>query len=106
MEQKSILVFLEKKDFVNRVSHAVAGQPGIPITEIRYEVWECPKEPCWYDEVIVVTYKGGAIAVRTVVSDSNSAILEEIGKLAHGGYYCEVKRYREMVESGDYKKVI
>lgn len=98
------LELINKRNFANRVSAAVAGQCG-SITEVRYEAY-IHKTKDWLQEWLIVTYRGGAIAVRSQDGNSHSAMLRDLAKLADGGYYDEVKAYREMVSSPDWEKIV
>lgn len=98
------LELINKRSFASRVSAAVAGQCG-SITEVRYEAY-IHKTKDWLQEWLIVTYRGGAIAVRSQDMNSHSAMLRDIGKLADGGYYDEVKAYHEMVSSPDWEKIV
>lgn len=83
----------EKVDFVNKISKALEKNDKLSIDHITYDVFVTK-----YDilcEYLVVTYKGGACAVRVCNGNSLSAIFDEIAKLFNGGYYDEVHEYRE-----------
>lgn len=103
-ERKKVL--LEKKNFVDRVAYAICGQHRIAYSEIHYEVWQDNEIDDNYFEVLRVVYDGGAEAIRTVLGDSESAIFEEIARLIYGGYYDEVRSYRELVASGHFTQII
>ena len=105
MNKITLDMLKRKKKFVDRVSHAISGQERIAITDIKYEVYESIAQK-YYDEYIKITYDGGAIAARTVTGSSESCIFQEIAKMINGGYYDEVKRYREISTSSKYKKII
>ena len=106
MEEKRLTSLLAKKNFVNRVAYAICGQHRIAYSEIHYEVWQDNEMDDNYFEVLRVVYDGGAEAIRTVLGDSESAIFEEIAKLIYGGYYDEVRAYRELVASGHFTQII
>ena len=107
MENQTILNLLKKKDFVDRVSYAISGQPRISIVKIEYEVYEdANNNNNYYDEFVKVTYDGGAIAIRTVTGTSLSGIFRDIAKMIDGGYYDEVKYYADYIKSGKYVQVI
>lgn len=81
-----------KKDFIERVSYAVSGRCG-SIMNVAYEAFE--NETGAIEEILKVTYLGGAIAIRCQNMNSHSAMLRDLGRLADGGYYEEVKFYKE-----------
>ena len=106
MDNERKLNLLAKKDFVDRVAYAIAGQPRISIAAIEYQVWEKKDNPNCYLELLKIIYDGGAYTIRSVLGTSQSGIFKEIGDLINGGYYAEVKTYNEMVESGKYEQII
>lgn len=58
-------------------------------------------------EYVVVTYKGGAIAVANNSMNSVTATYRNIGELINGGYYDQVEKYNEyIINSGNYEEVI
>ena len=106
MEEKRLASLAMKKNFVDRVAYAICGQPSIPIAELSYEVWDDKELSNNYFEIIKVIYDGGAMAIRTVLGDSQAAIFEEIAKLVLGGYYAEVKAYKELIASDHFIQII
>lgn len=106
MEAQRKLNLLAKKDFVDRVSYAIIGQPRIAVTNIEYQAWEKKDNPNCYLEFIKITYEGGAYTIRSVFATSQPYIFREIGDLIEGGYYAEINKYNEMVESGEFTQVI
>lgn len=56
----------------------------------------------WDEEHLVVTYKGGAQAVRNCAGTSCAGILAEIAKLINGGYYDEVEHFRHLMTSDEW----
>lgn len=106
MEDQKMLCLISKKQFVDRVALAICGQPRISIEKIDYEVWEFKSNPSYYDEILKITYTGGAIAIRSVGGDSPSAIFREIANMIDGGYYKEVQAYQEMLESNSFTQIL
>ena len=82
-----------KKTFVLAISEAIHRHYK-PIDSIDYDVFF--DKDGNLNEFLVMTYRGGAIAVRNCYGNSKSAIFDEIAKLFNGGYYDEVKDYREL----------
>lgn len=52
------------------------------IESIDYVVFEDLGQG-WYDEYLVVNYRGGAIQAINCPGDSNAAILEDLGKMVY-----------------------
>ena len=66
---------------------------------VRYEAYQVTDAPFPYvREYVIMTYRGGAIAPKTVTANSLSAIMNDIAGLMYGGYYSEVEEYREFVK--------
>jgi len=61
------------------------------------------KKNDWHQEYVVVTYKGGAIAVRNNNANSVGATYNNIGQLIYGGYYDEVESYKKYLQSEDWE---
>ena len=53
-----------------------------------------------YREFVIITFTSGAKSIRTITGNSNSANFREIGNLIDGGYYEEIKYYKELFLSG------
>lgn len=106
MKPETLLSLTNKKNFVDRVNYAIADQPHVPVEKIELQVWSDDPKQEWYDEFIVITYHGGAIAVRTTTGNSNTANFQEIAKMINGGYYSEVKHYREITTSGEFTQLL
>lgn len=83
----------EKVEFVNKISKALENNDNISIDHLAYEIFITKRG--MLREYLVVTYKGGAYAVRACDGNSLSAIFDEIAKLFNGGYYDEVHDYKE-----------
>ena len=106
MEEKRLASLIAKKNFVDRVAYAICGQPRIAIEKLTYEVWVDVDNNDNYFEIIKIIYNGGAMTIRTVLGDSESAIFEEVAKLIYGGYYDEVRSYRELTTEGHFARII
>lgn len=104
ISQEHLDVLQAKASFVAAISEAVSWNCG-SIASVCYEAYqeEGYDEPM---EFVVVTYRGGAIAVRNVHMNSHSAILMDIAKLADGGYYKEVEGYKKLVKDPKIHKVV
>lgn len=97
-------VLKEKVDFVKEINDAVIKvQPNV--IKMYYEVYEYVEHPGNFKEFLVIEYAGGAKTVRNCTADSCSAIVEEIGKYLHAGYYDEVANYNNFVNSTAVKKI-
>lgn len=106
MKSETLLSLVNKKLFLDRVSEAIVGQPHVPVTNVELQVWSDDPKKEFYDEFIIVTYSGGAIAVRIATGNSNTANFQELANMIRGGYYDEVKGYREMVADERYKRIL
>lgn len=102
MEKEIEKELLSKKLFVEYLSEALVKNAIPCIQEVNYEVLS---KDSGYVEFIIVTYKGGAIAVRNSTHNSKQAIFREIGKLLDGGYYTEVPYYKSLLEQ-DWIKIL
>ena len=103
---EKIEMYKGKKIFVDNISKAFETRPaGSSVTKVEYEVYEKEfNDITYFEEYIIVTYTGGAIATRIVNGNSNTANFIAISTLLDGGYYEEVERYRNLEKNG-YKRV-
>ena len=100
-----------KINFVKRIGDVIKAplyQRGdekvsvIPqIERIEYIV-HVHKKHEWDEEHLVVTYQGGAQAVRNCTGTSCVGILAEIAKLMNGGYYDEVEHFIHLMTSDEW----
>ena len=86
----------EKQRFVKNISATLEDGKCGSLIRAELKVFINTESDQYY-EYLVVTYRGGAIAVRNCKANSISADLREIAKLANGGYYDEVEWFRELV---------
>lgn len=91
MELDTIRELFRKQLFVENLSKAFNESDGHSIEKLEYDIFYV--DDIQY-EYLVVTYTGGAIAVRNCYGNSLSAIFDEIARLFNGGYYEEVFNYR------------
>jgi len=91
-----------KIEFVGDLSKAVGNRVS-GIESLDYAVFE-DLDHGWYDEYLVVNYRGGAVQARNCSGDSNAAILEELGKMVYSSqvfgidtenYLSHIKRAKE-----------
>lgn len=103
---EKLAMFKEKKDFIENLNKAFQTFPkGLTVASVKYEVYrKDTKDTTYFTEYIVVTFFGGAISVRTVNGNSNSANFRTIGSMLDGGYYDEVQDYEKLKDIG-YEKV-
>lgn len=95
--------YAEKEEFIKNIGKVIAEDGHMDVQEVRYEVYN-HKE--WgTQEYLIVVFRGGAISVRNANINSNSANFRELGQLLDGGYYSEVKDYREIVEDPGWERV-
>ena len=92
--------FEQKKAFIAEFNKALqtisTSIEKVELEEINYKPEKSDR--VFTDEYLVVTYKGGAIAVRNCSCNSNLANIEAFTKLMYGGYYDEVAEYRQLKE--------
>lgn len=93
----------EKKTFVKKLNDTLSKFP-VGINRVEYEIWAYDNSAIY--EYLVMTYKGGAIAVRNCSNDSLLCVLEEISRLAYGGYYIENDEYEQMKSNENFKKIL
>lgn len=95
-----------KKAFVQEINNALNNYLELGMTEpiggfqnVRYEAFEVTLPTGAYiNEFIILTYRGGAIAVKNVTANSLLAIFSDINQLLYGGYYDEVESYRNHIK--------
>ena len=100
-------MYKEKARFVENLSGVFQVAPGCPsVVGVGYEVYTkdlsdgCIDEREW----IIVYFAGGGKCVKIVSGNSNIANFRVVGTLLAGGYYSEVRTYKEQVSAG-YRKV-
>lgn len=96
-----------KKAFVDALSAAFQVVPSThSVQKVELEVYskkitnEHVTDYTYYQEYLVVTFKGGAKSVRNSNGNSNTANLRELGKLVDGGYYIELDAYNALENNG------
>lgn len=87
--------YKEKAEFVQKIG-AVCAESIKHLTSAKLDVFIDSQGALW--EFLVVTYRGGAIAVRDCTVNSNIANLQELCRMSAGGYYDEVKFYTDLKE--------
>ena len=103
--QDCIAEFFSKKEFTRDVAFAFAKQKGLhSIKDVDYKVFYNQKHG-WVHEDIVITYNGGAIAVRNNSGNSITATFESICQMVNGGYYVEVGDYQERLNDPDWSEL-
>lgn len=111
MKENSSLIKMEvseemirKHRLVNDMSRAMI-RAKIGNVQKASHVLFVNQEKGWTYEYVVVTYKGGAIAVRNNNCNSTGATLQAVANLAYGGYYAEVDYYKRMSENPEWQQV-
>lgn len=100
---EKLMLFKEKKDFIENLNKAFQTFPkDSAVASVAYEVYakKVNEDVTYYQEYLVVTFFGGAKAVRNANGNSNPANFKELGKLVEGGYYDEVQSYETLAERG------
>ncbi len=111
MERINKECYNDKKTFVEKLNNAFAEYVNEGHSEslggfshIKYEVYSITTPMGYYiKEYIIMTYRGGAIAARTVTANSLTATLSDVVRLLYGGYYSEVDAYKECVQRAEAK---
>lgn len=92
---RELTSYKKKAAFIKAINNAFKTENETSVTGVEYQVFYSKEHDC-YQEFLVVTYRGGAIAARNVNINSDAANFAEIGKLIYGGYYEEVEWYRSV----------
>ena len=104
---EKVEMFQEKKLFVDSISKVFERNPKThTVTSVRYEVYMKEVENnTWFEEWIIVQFKGDSISVRRATGNSNTANFRVVGFLIDGGDYEEVTQYEKYVDSDDWTLV-
>ena len=100
-KQEKLQMFKEKNSFIRRLDLALTTPvpKGMTITGVDYEVWEREVEgTTWYQEIIVLTFKGGGMLPISANGNSNSANFEAIATNINGGDYSFSPTYKRIKE--------
>lgn len=98
--EERIKMYKSKKAFIDNLSRAFELS-STTVMKVSYEVYQKDfNGQTFYEELIIVTYYGGSIAVKRVNGNSDSANLRSLAALVDGGYYDEVRYYEELTEYG------
>ena len=100
-----IQMYKIKKAFIDKLSEALEISTTT-VKSVDYEVYqkELDQDTTYFEELIIVTFVGGAISVSSANGNSDSANFKEIARLIDGGYYDEVRFYENLLNEG-YVKV-
>jgi hypothetical protein len=99
-----LLELINKKNAIEDLSRAMSKNIH-NVSNVEFKAFY-NKGHGWIEERIIMTYRGGAIAVRNVNINSLICDYEEAMKLARGGYYDEVEGYRKMLENENYIDIL
>ena len=88
-------IYENKIKFMEKINEAI-HEDSNSIENVKLDIFEHPVYGT--QEYLVITFKGGAISCRDCIANSNLANLEEFTKMCFGGYYSEVRRYKELKE--------
>ena len=100
--EERVKMYKGKKQFIDNISKAL-GLSNTAVQKVDYVVLTRYNDTFKIDvyyEFVVVTFIGGAKAVKSVGGNSDSANFKEIGKLIGDGYYDEVNYYESLFEEG------
>lgn len=104
--EEKLKMYREKKNFIWHIANLFVKNPaGHTVLDIVYEVWHKEMNGNHYfNEWVIVYFKGGATCPRRVGGNSNVANFKAIAELIEGGYYEEQPWYEKQKELG-FKKV-
>lgn len=103
--EEKIAMFKDKRDFIANISKAFEANPrGSTVASIKYEVYkhDTTSGHTYYAEYLTVTFAGGAVSVKNVNGNSNTANLRALGTMVDGGYYDEVQDYQQTQDMYEY----
>ena len=85
-----------KKDFIESLNYSfIEFESRTSVSEIKYYIFENGLE------YVVLEFNGGAICARNCTGNSQAAVFQEIAKMLNGGYYEEVKYFKECLDKFD-----
>lgn len=93
MKKDEILEYIEKKMYIDELGKVLVRYHK-NIVNVKLDIFIDYKGNI--QEFLVVTYRGGAMAVRDCAINSNYANYLELGNLIMGGYYDEVDYYHSL----------
>ena len=109
--QEKIMMYQEKKQFIENLNEVFRIEPGCPTVEgVSYEVYQKKLDEALfpgitdYREWVIVHYIGGGKAPKLVNGNSNIANFIVIGSMLQGGCYDQVSLYSEQFTTG-YERV-
>ena len=95
-DAEKLQVFKDKHKFVQKIDLVLTTPTpkGFTTESIEYELWEREIDGITrYQEVIVITFKGGGILPISANGNSNLANFQQIAKYCEGGEYSFVPTY-------------
>lgn len=93
-----------KKEFVAAQS-VIITKVQSNVEKIEYKVFQNKEIPSWKEEILLITYKGGAFTARRCSGNSCSAILQEIAQYLDHGYYDECSYYEKIKNDPKWEEV-
>lgn len=104
--EEKLKMYRDKKNFIWHVANIFIKNPtGHTVSDITYEVFHKEKNGNHYfNEWIIVHFKGGDTSLCRVSGNSNVANFQAIAELIDGGRY-EEKQWYEMQFELEFKKV-
>lgn len=98
---EKLAMYQEKNSFIRKLDLVLTTPTpkGMTIAGVDYEVWEREIDGIRrFQEVIVLTFKGGGTLPISATGNSNSANFEVIAKHINGGDYDFVPTYMKIKE--------
>lgn len=100
--EEKLKMYRDKKNFIWHIANLFIKNPsGHSVSDVKYELWHREKDSNHYfNEWVVVYFKGGAKSYHRVSGNSSVANFQAIANLIDGGHYEEEKWYDMQSEIG------
>ena len=94
MNKERVEILTRKVKSVRELGDVISKyQPNVD--SLDYEVYY-DDATMYYDEFLIINYKGGAKTIKDCTGNSFSAILSEVANYMETGYYEEKERYNKI----------
>ncbi len=94
---------LSKKGAIDEISPVLAKYLW-SVEKAEYRAFYNRKKG-WLEEMVIVHFRGGGVAVRNVSINSILVNFDEVVKLCHGGHYDEVEWYRSICKDPEWEDI-
>lgn len=99
MKPETKQMLRRKIEFVEVAEEALVMLPAVE--SVNYEVY-VNSEKDYVEEFLRFNYHGGNYCVRNCSGNSKAAILQEMGRLANGGFYDDERFYLRISTDPEY----